>query len=42
MKPLRCLIGLHAGNVEPAHAVEKYDGPELAVFRCSRCGAVIE
>jgi len=42
MKPFRCMVGLHAGTVEPAHAVEQYDGPELSVSRCSRCGTVIE
>jgi hypothetical protein len=39
MKPIRCYIGFHKGNIVPAYEVdEDVDHP---AFRCSRCGKVL-
>lgn len=41
MKPIRCLIGLHKGHVEPADELPEEIERSVA-FYCVRCGAVIE
>lgn len=38
---IRCLLGYHKGNVEPAHAIDKEIDGRVA-FVCSLCGKVIE
>lgn len=38
---LKCRLGFHVGNVEPAHAIEE-EIKGRSAFVCSRCGEVIE
>jgi hypothetical protein len=35
------MLGLHRGGMQPRHEVDEYDGPDLSVFVCNRCGAVL-
>ena len=39
MKSIRCLLGVHKGNVKPAHEIsEEIEG--RSAFVCRRCGEI--
>jgi hypothetical protein len=42
MKPVRCILGFHRGNTYTSNEVRGYDGTHRVVFKCERCGKVIE